>query len=87
VSLTAALATTTAVLAALYALACWRKPFRPCWFCGGLAVRGRRILSRRLRPCRWCRGRGVRLRLGRRAFNRAHHLRDDANTQQPRGTR
>ena len=68
-----------------YTLACWLKPFTHCHRCGGVGTSERK-LSDRLRygpkppthraargkpDCPRCRGTGLRLRLGRRAANRA----------------
>ena len=57
-----------------YLLACSLWPFTPCRRCHGTAQR-RAPIGRGVRFCRRCRGTGLRLRLGRRAFNhlRRHH--------------
>jgi hypothetical protein len=60
---------TAAALA--YPLSCVVRPYRDCWLCKGTGHH-RSATNRRLsRPCRWCRSTGKRLRLGRRAWNRA----------------
>ncbi|TDC44673.1 hypothetical protein E1258_31410 [Micromonospora sp. KC207] len=73
--------TTIAILAAAalaYPLSCAVRPYRDCWVCKGSGhhrATGNRKLSR---PCRWCRATGKRLRLGRRAWNRARRIHRDA---------
>jgi hypothetical protein len=69
--------TATGVLAAVvlsYVGSCAVRPFRDCWRCDGTGHHrsaGNRKLSR---PCRWC---GKRMRLGRRAWNRARRIHHD----------
>jgi hypothetical protein len=70
----------TSGAAGLYALACWALPFRRCSACSGTGTR-RTLITRRYTPCRWCRGAGLRLRLGRRAYNLAHTIHHDATTR------
>ncbi|GAB3226527.1 hypothetical protein GCM10027447_16790 [Glycomyces halotolerans] len=55
-----------AIAAALgvYVFRCWAFPFAPCWWCRGDGIRGGTF-------CRRCDGTGRRVRLGRRAFDRA----------------
>jgi hypothetical protein len=57
----AAATATLAVLALVYAGACWLRPFARCSLCSG-------------KGCRWCRHAGRRLRLGRWAYNRLTEL-------------
>lgn len=68
-----------AVLPALaYVGSCIIRPFRDCWVCKGKGHHrsdGNRKLSR---PCRWCKAKGKRLRIGRRAWNRARRTARDA---------
>lgn len=54
--------------AVLYAAACWVWPFGRCKLCSGKGT-GKTLFLRRPRPCRLCKGSGLRLRLGRRAYN------------------
>lgn len=55
-------------LIAGYSLLCWIRPFGRCSHCKGVGVQ-QTFITRRYRPCRWCRGAGLRLRIGRRAYN------------------
>ncbi|MGH3912525.1 MAG: hypothetical protein ACRDTC_03810, partial [Pseudonocardiaceae bacterium] len=57
-------------------LVCLMCPYKPCRRSGGTPKR-RAPIGRALRLCRHCRGTGLRLRLGRRAFN---HLRRHRTT-------
>lgn len=75
------LTATGVILAALvaYALSCWVWPFADCWRCNGAGHHrptGNRKLSR---PCRRCKATGKRLRIGRRAWNRARRLHRETN--------
>jgi hypothetical protein len=64
-------ATGVTLVALAYAGSCVVWPFGDCWLCKGTghhrATRNRKLS----RPCRWCKATGKRLRLGRRAWNRA----------------
>lgn len=71
------------VLAAVYAALCAWRPLVRCSSCRGALLRRRRgprwlaILADRFRGpalCRRCRGRGVRIRLGRRAYDHLRRL-------------
>jgi hypothetical protein len=75
-----------------YALACWTKPFTHCHRCAGTGDSPRRLIDRlrygprpkpraaRARPtCPRCRGTGLRLRIGRRVYNRLSRVRRDAS--------
>lgn len=55
----------------LYAGSCIVRPFRDCWVCDGAAHHRSKRNPALSRPCRWCKATGKRLRLGRRAWNRA----------------
>jgi len=74
-----------------YALACWVKPFTHCHRCEGTGEGPRRWTDRlrygqrpkqraaRSRPsCPHCRGTGLRLRIGRRAYNHLSRIRRNA---------
>jgi hypothetical protein len=63
-----AAALTLTFLAAIYAAACWVRPFADCAWCSGTGDRVT-LIRRRLGPCRWCHGGGQRLRVGRRIYN------------------
>ncbi|WP_320069580.1 hypothetical protein [Micromonospora sp. RTGN7] len=65
-------------LALVYGLSCVVRPFRDCWVCSGQAHHRSKSNPALSRPCRWCRATGKRLRLGRRAWNRARSLHRDA---------
>lgn len=56
---------------------CWHKPFRKCFLCHGYGRRAHKKPGRLPKDCRWCRRTGLRLRLGRRAFNLIHRLYKD----------
>ena len=60
-----------------YIVLCWAKPFRPCRRCHGTRTAPTR-LTHRPRPCRPCHATGLRLRIGRRAYNQLHRLRSEA---------
>jgi hypothetical protein len=75
-----------------YAGLCWLKPFTLCHRCRGTGDSPRRLLDRlryrqtsRVRPprgrhpCPRCRHTGLRLRHGRRLYNRLSRLRRDAH--------
>jgi hypothetical protein len=66
-------------VAAGYALLCWVRPFGRCRVCSRTGVRLTLIL-RRFRSCWWCKGAGLRLRVGRRAYNYLARVRNDART-------
>ncbi|WP_194821329.1 hypothetical protein [Micromonospora sp. S-DT3-3-22] len=68
-----ALVVTGVLLAVIvaYAGSCIVRPFRDCWCCKGRAHHRSKRNPALSRPCRWCRSSGKRLRLGRRAWNRA----------------
>lgn len=61
-----------------YTLACWVDPFPRCRTCTG-SGRRRTRLGRNWRNCRHCRGTGHRLRAGRRAYNLARRMHQDAH--------
>jgi hypothetical protein len=67
------LATIPTTITFRYILLCWVKPFGTCRFCHGTRVRPT-WLTHRPRPCRYCKATGLRLRIGRRAYNRIHRL-------------
>jgi hypothetical protein len=54
-----------------YALSCAVRPYRDCWLCDGKGHHRSKSNRKLSRPCRWCSSTGKRLRLGRRAWNRA----------------
>ena len=58
---------------------CAIRPFRDCWLCTGHGYRRSVIGSKPSRPCRWCQATGKRLRIGRRAWNRARRTARDAD--------
>ena len=66
--------------AAVYALACWVRPFARHRRCQGTGTRHTLIL-RRLRMCRRCKGSGLVLRRGRAVFNYFAHIHADASGQ------
>ncbi|WDZ87159.1 hypothetical protein [Micromonospora cathayae] len=65
------------VAALLYAGSCVVWPFGDCWVCSGTGHHRSASARRLSRPCRWCKAAGKRLRLGRRAWNRARRLHRD----------
>ena len=76
-SLTAAAIALAVVLH--YVGSCIVRPYRDCLLCNGRGFY-RSSSNRKLsRPCRWCRSSGKRLRLGRRAWNRARRVAREAN--------
>ncbi|MEV5689921.1 hypothetical protein [Micromonospora globbae] len=67
------IAATGIILALLlgYAASCIVRPFRDCWLCDGKGHHRSKRNRKLSRPCRWCGASGKRLRLGRRAWNKA----------------
>lgn len=61
-----------------YAGSCIVRPFRDCWLCSGKGHHRSKRKPKLSRPCRWCRSSGKRLRIGRRAWNRAREKYRDA---------
>ncbi len=68
---------------AVYALACWVRPFARHRRCQGSGTRHTLIL-RRLRMCRRCKGSGLVLRGGRAVYNYFAHIHADATTRSQR---
>ncbi len=56
-----------------YSFLCWVRPFGACAHCHG-TTRTTSRLTRRARPCRHCDYTGLRLRVGRRAYNALRRL-------------
>lgn len=74
-----------ALVAAAYASLCAGRPFARCRVCRGLGAKSTgagRLAQLFGRPaaktCRWCGGSGLRLRWGRRAWNRFAKIRERA---------
>ena len=63
--------------AAYYSLACWLFPFGRCRRCKG-AGKLASPSGRHFRLCRRCKHTGLRLRLGRKAYNWLRHMHHDA---------
>ncbi|MFY1703937.1 hypothetical protein ACN28G_19745 [Micromonospora sp. WMMA1923] len=61
-----------------YGGSCVVRPFRDCWLCDGKAHHRSKRNPALSRPCWWCKATGKRLRLGRRAWNRARRIHRDA---------
>ncbi|OAR26661.1 hypothetical protein A8W25_31500 [Streptomyces sp. ERV7] len=58
-----------------YGVRCWLSPFGTCRHCDGLGFQlthDRKGRPKRGKHCRRCKGHGIRIRIGRHLYNRAH---------------